>query len=66
MAVRTNCTADPYGLTAELNFPYAANQFRTDELICTAQSNFQAAELNCHTAKKRWLCKNPYGFFRAV
>jgi hypothetical protein len=52
MAVRTDCTADPYGLAAKLNFPYAANQFRTDELIRTTQLNFWAAELNCRTTKK--------------
>jgi hypothetical protein len=39
MAVRTNCTADPYGLAVELNFSYATNQLCTDELIHTAQLN---------------------------
>ena len=66
MAIRTDCTADLYGLAAKLNFPYVANQFRTDELICTTQLNFWATELNCRIAEKRLLCKNPYGFFRVV
>jgi hypothetical protein len=56
MAVRTDCTADPYDLAAELNFSYAANQFRTDELIHTAQLNFR-------TDLFELLCKNPYRFF---
>jgi hypothetical protein len=50
--VRTNCMADPYGLATKSNFPYATNQFRTDELICTTQLNFWAAELNYRTTKK--------------
>jgi hypothetical protein len=55
MVVRMDCTVDPYGLAAELNFSYAANQFRMDELIHTTQLNFR-------TDFSGPLCKNPYGF----
>jgi hypothetical protein len=56
VAVRTDCTIDLYGLAAKLNFPYVANQFRTDELIRTTQLNFWAAELNCCMTKKKKGC----------